>query len=79
MFCRLVESSSMLMYFVESLSIMTIFFRSGMVAERIPIRYFLSSGMLLSGIFTAMFGLGYFANVHVFSFYIIAQASSLCL
>jgi len=48
-------------------------FISGMVAERVPLRYFLSSGMILSGIFTAMFGLGFFANIHVFYYYIIAQ------
>ena len=46
---------------------------SGMIAERLPIRYFISTGMVLSGIFTAMFGLGYFGNIHSFGFYVVAQ------
>lgn len=39
-------------------------FGSGIVAERVDLRYFLSIGMLLSGVFTFLFGLSYSANIH---------------
>ncbi|XP_017588813.1 glucose-6-phosphate exchanger SLC37A1 isoform X1 [Corvus cornix cornix] len=48
---------------------------SGLIGERLPIRYYLTGGMLASGLFTAMFGLGYFYNVHNLWFYIMAQVS----
>ncbi|XP_029767240.1 glucose-6-phosphate exchanger SLC37A1-like [Terrapene carolina triunguis] len=46
---------------------------SGIIGERLPIRYYLTAGMLASGLFTAMFGLGYFYNIHNLWFYMIAQ------
>ncbi|NWX94414.1 G6PT3 protein, partial [Nothoprocta pentlandii] len=46
---------------------------SGIFGERLPLRYYLSSGMLLSGLFTALFGLGYFWNIHVLWYFIIIQ------
>ncbi|XP_029429198.1 glucose-6-phosphate exchanger SLC37A2 isoform X2 [Rhinatrema bivittatum] len=46
---------------------------SGIFGERLPLRYYLSSGMLLSGAFTALFGLGYYWNIHNIWFYIFAQ------
>ncbi|XP_078512500.1 glucose-6-phosphate exchanger SLC37A1 [Lissotriton helveticus] len=46
---------------------------SGIIGERLPIRYYLSGGMVASGIFTALFGLGYFYQIHNLWFYIIAQ------
>uniref|UniRef100_A0A8D0F4R3 Solute carrier family 37 member 1 n=1 Tax=Strix occidentalis caurina TaxID=311401 RepID=A0A8D0F4R3_STROC len=46
---------------------------SGIIGERLPIRYYLTVGMLASGLFTAMFGLGYFYNIHNLWFYIMAQ------
>lgn len=46
---------------------------SGIFGERLPLRYYLSGGMLLSGIFTALFGFGYFLNIHVLWYYIIVQ------
>lgn len=49
-------------------------FLSGMIGERLPLRYFLSSGMVASGFFTALFGLGYFYNIHNLTYYIIIQA-----
>ncbi|NXC79469.1 G6PT2 protein, partial [Cercotrichas coryphoeus] len=49
---------------------------SGLIGERLPIRYYLTGGMLASGLFTAMFGLGYFYNVHNLWFYIIAQIAN---
>jgi len=39
-------------------------FVSGYVAERMDLRVFLSAGMILSGIFTFLFGLAYPANIH---------------
>jgi len=44
-----------------------------MIAERVSVRYYLTLGMLLSGLFTSMFGFGYFLNIHSFTFYVIAQ------
>ncbi|KAI1241486.1 hypothetical protein IHE44_0004959 [Lamprotornis superbus] len=48
----------------------------GLIGERLPIRYYLTGGMLASGLFTAMFGLGYFYNVHNLWFYIMAQIAN---
>uniref|UniRef100_A0A672V978 Solute carrier family 37 member 1 n=1 Tax=Strigops habroptila TaxID=2489341 RepID=A0A672V978_STRHB len=49
---------------------------SGLIGERLPIRYYLTVGMLASGLFTAMFGLGYFCNIHNLWFYIMAQVAN---
>ncbi|KAJ7416611.1 hypothetical protein BTVI_35173 [Pitangus sulphuratus] len=49
---------------------------SGLIGERLPIRYYLTGGMLASGLFTAMFGLGYFYNIHNLWFYIMAQIAN---
>uniref|UniRef100_A0A672V813 Glucose-6-phosphate exchanger SLC37A2 n=1 Tax=Strigops habroptila TaxID=2489341 RepID=A0A672V813_STRHB len=46
---------------------------SGIFGERLPLRYYLSGGMVLSGLFTALFGLGYFWNIHVLWYFIIMQ------
>ncbi|XP_063804816.1 glucose-6-phosphate exchanger SLC37A1-like [Pseudophryne corroboree] len=48
-------------------------FLSGMIGERLPLRYFLSWGMVASGFFTILFGLGYFYNIHNLTYYIIIQ------
>ncbi|XP_075436628.1 glucose-6-phosphate exchanger SLC37A1-like isoform X2 [Ascaphus truei] len=48
-------------------------FLSGMMGERLPLRYFLSCGMVASGFFTVLFGFGYFYNIHNLSYYIIIQ------
>ncbi|KAH1000287.1 hypothetical protein HUJ04_000206 [Dendroctonus ponderosae] len=50
-------------------------FASGFVAERVNLRYFLSLGMLCSGIFSYMFGIGKTYQVHNIWFYIVAQVS----
>ena len=47
--------------------------RSGIFGERLPLRYYLSGGMVLSGVFTALFGLGYFWNIHVLWYFIVVQ------
>ncbi|KAM9695315.1 glucose-6-phosphate exchanger SLC37A1 [Trichechus inunguis] len=46
---------------------------SGIIGERLPIRYYLTFGMLASGAFTALFGLGYFYDIHSFGFYVLTQ------
>ncbi|CAL1542317.1 unnamed protein product [Lymnaea stagnalis] len=48
-------------------------FLSGHIADRMNLRYYLSGGMIMSGLFTIAFGLGYFYNVHSFTFYIAMQ------
>ncbi|XP_069737875.1 glucose-6-phosphate exchanger SLC37A2-like [Phaenicophaeus curvirostris] len=47
--------------------------RSGIFGERLPLRYHLSAGMVLSGLFTALFGLVSFWNIHVLWYFIIMQ------
>ncbi|XP_032622995.1 glucose-6-phosphate exchanger SLC37A2 isoform X1 [Chelonoidis abingdonii] len=48
-------------------------FISGIFGERLPLRYYLSGGMVLSGLFTSLFGLAYFWEIHVLWYYIIIQ------
>uniref|UniRef100_A0A8C5AB51 Glucose-6-phosphate exchanger SLC37A2 n=1 Tax=Gadus morhua TaxID=8049 RepID=A0A8C5AB51_GADMO len=49
-------------------------FFSGIFGERLPLRYYLSCGMLLSGLFTSLFGLGYYWNIHSIWYYAFIQA-----
>ncbi|CAH1642180.1 unnamed protein product [Spodoptera littoralis] len=51
-------------------------FVSGMVAERVDLRYFLSLGMLTSAIFCYLFGIGRTYNVHNISYYLLVQAGA---
>ncbi|CAG4948481.1 unnamed protein product [Parnassius apollo] len=51
-------------------------FVSGMVAERVDLRYFLSLGMLVSAIFCYLFGLGRTLGIHSISFYLLVQAGA---
>ncbi|XP_003748062.1 glucose-6-phosphate exchanger SLC37A2 [Galendromus occidentalis] len=51
-------------------------FGSGFVAERMHLRYFLSLGLMLSGLMTYAFGIGYTLNLHSFWFYLIVQIIS---
>ncbi|KAJ6658733.1 hypothetical protein lerEdw1_019893 [Lerista edwardsae] len=46
---------------------------SGIFGERLPIRYYLSGGMVLSGLFTALFGLGYYWNIHELWYFVLVQ------
>lgn len=48
-------------------------FISGMAAERIDLRYYLALGMLLSGLFTYLFGLAFYLNIHSLAFFIVIQ------
>ena len=48
-------------------------FVSGTIAERVNLRYFLSIGMVLSGSFTILFGLGKYWTIHSLAYYIVIQ------
>ena len=48
-------------------------FVSGMVAERVNLRNFLAFGMATSGIFTILFGLGRYWQIHSLAYYIAIQ------
>jgi len=50
-------------------------FGSGFVAERMDLRYFLSLGMIISGIFTFLFGFAYNANIHSLWYLLAIQVS----
>nr|XP_022899760.1 glucose-6-phosphate exchanger SLC37A2 isoform X2 [Onthophagus taurus] len=49
-------------------------FISGFIAERINLRYFLSLGMLLSGLFCYLFGVAKSYNIHSFVYLLVVQA-----
>lgn len=49
-------------------------FFSGIFGERLPLRYYLTTGMLLSGLFTSLFGLGFYWNIHSIWYYAAVQA-----
>ncbi|PWA14610.1 hypothetical protein CCH79_00017617, partial [Gambusia affinis] len=46
---------------------------SGIFGERLPLRYYLSFGMVMSGLFTCLFGLGYYWNIHSLAYYAFVQ------
>lgn len=48
----------------DSILFCSVLFCSGFIAERVNLRYFLSLGMLISGILTYLFGLAYSQNIH---------------
>lgn len=48
-------------------------FLSGYVAERANLRLYLSCNMMTVGVLTCLFGVGYFANIHLYSYYILVQ------
>lgn len=49
---------------------------SGIIGERLPIRLYLTVGMLTSGLFTCLFGLGYVYNIHSLGFYVCVQVAN---
>lgn len=49
---------------------------SGIIGERLPIRLYLTVGMVTSGFFTCLFGLGYIYNIHSLGFYIFVQVAN---
>ncbi|KAG6780686.1 hypothetical protein POTOM_013554 [Populus tomentosa] len=46
---------------------------AGHLGDTLDLRLFLTSGMIGSGIFVGLFGMGYFWNIHVFGFYLVMQ------
>ncbi|MGV7354930.1 hypothetical protein PJM26_31055, partial [Mycobacterium kansasii] len=48
-------------------------FFSGHIGDRMNLRVFLTVGMLGTGLFTALFGFGYWFGIHNFYFYLIVQ------
>ncbi|CAN4085297.1 unnamed protein product [Withania somnifera] len=46
---------------------------SGHIGDRMDLRIFLTVGMVGTGLFTVLFGVGYWANVHIFYYYLIVQ------
>ncbi|KAM3686894.1 hypothetical protein ACJW31_10G036100 [Castanea mollissima] len=46
---------------------------AGHLGDTLDLRLFLTTGMIGSGIFVGIFGMGYFWNVHVFWFYLVMQ------
>lgn len=49
-------------------------FVSGFVAERVSLRYFLTLGMLFSGIFCYLFGMAKVYDIHSLAYFVIVQA-----
>ncbi|KNA17813.1 hypothetical protein SOVF_076330 [Spinacia oleracea] len=48
-------------------------FFSGQIGDRMNLRVFLTIGMMGTGLFTALFGLGYWFNIHNFYYYLVIQ------
>ncbi|XP_076883856.1 putative glycerol-3-phosphate transporter 1 [Bidens hawaiensis] len=48
-------------------------FFSGHIGDRMNLRIFLTIGMMGTGLFTSLFGVGYWANIHVFYYYLMVQ------
>ncbi|GJR17441.1 putative glycerol-3-phosphate transporter 1 [Tanacetum coccineum] len=48
-------------------------FFSGHIGDRMNLRIFLTIGMVGTGLFTSLFGIGYWANIHVFYYYLVVQ------
>ncbi|KAL2550129.1 putative glycerol-3-phosphate transporter 1 [Forsythia ovata] len=48
-------------------------FFSGHAGDRMDLRRFLTIGMVGTGLFTSLFGVGYWADIHIFYYYLIVQ------
>lgn len=46
---------------------------SGQLGDRLNLRIFLMFGMIGTGLFTSLFGVGYWANIHVYVYFLVAQ------
>ncbi|KAL4347445.1 hypothetical protein GQ457_17G019270 [Hibiscus cannabinus] len=46
---------------------------SGHLGDRMNLRIFLTVGMIGTGLFTSLFGVGYWANIHSFYYYLMVQ------
>lgn len=45
----------------------------GSIGERVNVRYFLTIGMVMSGIFGFLFGLAYWTDIHSLTYFIMVQ------
>ena len=63
-------------FFIGKLYYLKLIF-SGFVAERMDLRYFLSIGMLFSGIFVFLLGFAKVAGIHKIAYFIGMQVRSL--
>ncbi|KAI3508183.1 hypothetical protein L1887_23187 [Cichorium endivia] len=48
-------------------------FFSGHIGDRMNLRIFLTIGMVGTGLFTSLFGVGYWADIHFFYYYLVVQ------
>ena len=48
-------------------------FFSGHIGDRMDLRKFLTFGMLMSGLWVSLFGMGYYWNVHSVGYYVVVQ------
>ncbi|KAK4743492.1 hypothetical protein SAY87_001493 [Trapa incisa] len=46
---------------------------SGQLGDRLNLRKFLVFGMIGTGLFTSLFGVGYWANIHVYVYFLVVQ------
>lgn len=46
---------------------------SGQLGDRLNLRIFLMFGMIGTGLFTSLFGVGYWANIHVYVYFLVVQ------
>ena len=46
---------------------------SGQLGDRLDLRIFLTVGMVGTGLFTSLFGVGYFGNIHSFWYFLVVQ------
>ncbi|KAF4385388.1 hypothetical protein G4B88_005720 [Cannabis sativa] len=49
---------------------------SGHLGDRLDLRIFLTVGMVGTGVFTSLFGLGYWGNIHSFYYFLIIQMAA---
>lgn len=69
--------SAALLGYLDSAFLFTyaiVMFGSGFVAERVSLRYFLSLGMMFSGIFCYLFGAAKIWDIHSFWYFMLVQA-----
>ncbi|PNW74950.1 hypothetical protein CHLRE_12g503000v5 [Chlamydomonas reinhardtii] len=51
-------------------------FFAGHLGDRLDLRWFLTVGMIGSGIFTSLFGMGYFWDTHMFAYYTLVSVAA---
>lgn len=64
------------MYFFLGRIVIFCCVHSGIFGERLPLRYYLSVGMLMSGLFTCLFGLGFYWRIHSLAYYAFIQVKT---